>query len=61
MNECINKIDTSLLQINVIKEYLEKLNNYKLISFDYNLDNGKVKFLFPYNMLEINYLDFILC
>ncbi len=57
MNEYINKIDTSLLQINAIKEYLENFDNYKLISFNYNLDNGNVKFLLPYNILEINYRD----
>ena len=57
MNEYINKIDTSLLQINVIKEYLKNISQYELISFNYNLDNGNVKFLLPFNILEINYCD----
>ncbi len=54
MNGYINKIDTSLLKIEVIKDYIEKIINYELISFDYN---GEVKFLLPYSILEIKYQD----
>ena len=57
MNEYINKIDTSLLQIKIIKEYLEKINKFQLISFTYNEDEGNIKFLLPYNILEFNYRD----
>ena len=57
MNGYINKIDTSLLEIKVIKDYLEKIIDYKLISFDYNKDNGRVKLLLPLEILEINYKD----
>ena len=57
MNECIEKIDTSLLKIKVINEYLEKIDNYKLIYFNYNEENGNIKFLLPNSVLEINYRD----
>ena len=55
MKGYIDKIDTSLLKIKVIKEYIEKIINYELISFD--ISNGEVKFLLPYNILEIKYQD----
>ena len=54
MKGYIDKIDTSLLKVKIIKEYIEKIINYELISFD---DNGEVKFLLPYNILEIKYQD----
>ena len=57
MKGYIDKIDTSLLKVKIIKEYIEKIINYELISFDYNKDNGEVKFLLPYNILEIKYQD----
>ena len=57
MKGYIDKIDTSLLKVKIIKEYIEKIINYEIISFDYNKDNGDVKFLLPYNILEIKYQD----
>ena len=54
MNEYINKIDSSLLEIKAIKSYLKPIKSFKLISFD---KSGKAKFLIANNVLSISYVD----
>ncbi len=57
MEEKINKIDSSLLEIQIIREYLKQFKNHKIVLEDIGNDTSEIRIICGNELIKILFLD----